>query len=151
MERFLLLAGLAGALLLCGYLLGRTARTTQPVASGTTPSADTGAHGDDSRIMFAIAGIEQRLEVLESRPASVPVQATAIPSALEREPPPSVQDMNEEIRAHRANTSAKIEERLATEPRDNSWATAAEEQLRHAARACSGDTEVTTLSCRTSI
>ncbi len=154
MKRFLLFAGLAVTVLVCGYLLGRTARNAPAVVNGPASSADTGVQGDDSRIMSAIARIEQRLELLEARPATAPVQASATPAVSDTEPPPSVQDMHQEIQDRQAGIAAEIEKRLATEPRDKFWATAAEEQLRHAAKACSGDNgdnKVTALSCRTSI
>ncbi len=153
MKSLLLLVGLV-ALLVCGYLFGRTGRTAQAVVSGPASSADIGSQGDDSRIVSAIARIEQRLELLESRPANAPVPATAEPTALDREPPPSGQDMNQEIQDRQEAISADINKRLATEPREKSWASATEEQLRRAAKASSGDaggSTIATLSCRTSI
>jgi hypothetical protein len=155
MKGLIALSIVAGTVLASGYWLGRTLNNVPLEASAKAPSMPAGPNGDDSRVIQAIARMEERLELLEAR-SNQPRQDSLGPAASsagrsESAAPPSLEDMHQRAEEQEAAIGSEIERRFATETRDRTWASAAEDQLRQAVAATAVDGKIITVSCLTSL
>ncbi len=125
------------------YWIGRSAGPPPSAKVKTSSGTESSDLGQGSRIEGAVAGLERRLELLETRQALVGTVSSSagiapnVNSQIAQEQSPNVDD--EDRNNREASQKADIEKRLASEPRDRRWAASTEEEIRRVVSTFSGD------------
>ena len=137
---------------LSAYYVGRQNVARNAQSHSQSDEYHSESHFDDSRIEQSLLKIEQRLSALELHQVEAIEKATAPAESNSTKPMPAATELTQ-VDDPSAEERSEIERRLATEKRDRSWSTSAEDQIRVVAASVAANVQysITSMQCLTSI